>query len=195
MSILSGQMPTARTIPRRLEPASPAAVSAPGAIAATPPAARAPAVLGRLPALQRELSDAKLQIAERVLAATEGTPGAREKLAALVTDIRALEFAIEANGHAHELAKRLDREAVAEWRRQVEADPVEATAGITKKACCGMCSETYGCVITRGEQCAHPVTVGGVGPRRQGDPVSRKLFQTAAGRLKMPGYVHEDDVA
>ncbi|WP_441232686.1 hypothetical protein [Bradyrhizobium sp. 1200_D9_N1_1] len=158
----------------------------------TPAAPRAPAVIRRLPALERELADLKLLLAERVLAATEGAPGARERLVALVSDIRALEAAVEANGLAHELAQRLDREAVAEWRLQVEADPVAATEGITKKACCGMCSEAHGCVITRGEQCAHPVTVGGVGPRRQGDPVSRKLFQTAAAHLKIAGYEQED---
>jgi hypothetical protein len=154
----------------------------------SPAAPRAPAVIERRPVLERELADLKLQVAERVLAATEGAPGAREKLVALVSDILALEFALEANGLAHELAKRLDREAVAEWRRQIEVDPVEATAGVTKTKCCGLCSEAHGCVITRGEQCAHPILVGGVGPRRQGDETARNLFSAASRHLKLPGY-------
>jgi hypothetical protein len=160
-----------------------------------PAAPRASAVVARKPVLERELADLRLQVAERVLAATESVPGARERLVALVSDIRAIEFAIEANGLAYDLARRLDREAVADWRQKVEADPVEATAGITRTKCCGMCSELHGCVITRGEQCAHPVLVGGVGPRRQGDPTTRKLFEAAAGHLKVPGYVREDDAA
>lgn len=159
----------------------------------SPTAPRAPAVLASRPVLERELADLKFQVAERVLAATEGVAGARENLVALVSDIRAMEFAIESNGHAHELAQRLDREALAEWRQQVEADPVAATAGITKKKCCGMCSEAHGCVITRGEQCAHPVLVGGVGPRRQGDPVTRLLRQAAEKHLMTPVSGQEED--
>jgi hypothetical protein len=159
---------------------------------AAPPAARAPSVLEQRPALERELVDLKFQIAERALAAYEGAPEGRERLAALVSDIRTIEFQIEANGLAHELAKGLDRDAAAEWRRQVEADPEQATEGITKKKCCGLCSEPTGCIIT-GDACAHPILVGGVGPRHQGNPAVRKLFAAAAKKLKIPGYWSEAD--
>ncbi|UPJ69887.1 hypothetical protein [Bradyrhizobium sp. 187] len=160
-----------------------------------PAAPRAPAVLDARPALERELADLQLQVAERALAAYEGGTAERTKLAALVSAMETITFQLEANVLAHGLAMRLDREAVAEWRQQVEADPVEATAGITRTRCCSTCSEKNGCIITRGEQCAHPITVGGVGPRRQGDQVTRTLFQKAANHLKIPGYEQQENSA
>ncbi|MET4319307.1 hypothetical protein [Bradyrhizobium sp. RT5a] len=160
-----------------------------------PAAPRAPAVLDARPALERELADLRLQVAERALAAYEGGAAERTKLAALVSAIETITFQLDANALAHGLAMRLDREAVAAWRQRVEADPAEATAGITKTKCCGMCSEAHGCVITRGEQCAHPITIGGVGPRRQGDQVTRTLFQKAAQHLNIPGYQQQESAA
>jgi hypothetical protein len=159
---------------------------------ARPPAARAPAVLEQRPALERELADLRLQVAERALAAYEGKPEGREKLAALNEAIRTIEFQIESNGLAHELAKGLDRDAAAEWRRQVEADPDQATEGISRKACCELCRETTGCVIT-GDACAHPILVGGVGPRHQGNQAVRDLYRAAAKHLKLPGSGWEED--
>jgi hypothetical protein len=159
-----------------------------------PPPARAPAVLEQRPDLDRQLLDFRGKIAELTLAAFEGQPDGREKLAALVSDIRTIEFQIEAAALAHDLAKRLDREAVAAWRRQVEADPVRATEGITRKKCCERCSEASGCIIT-GEACAHPALVGSVGSRHQGNEAIRGLYKSAAGHLKIPGYSLEKEGA
>jgi hypothetical protein len=155
----------------------------------------APLVLEQRPALERELAEVRLQVPERVLAVYEGKPEAREKLAALISEIRTIEFQIECNGMAHELALRLDRDAVAAWRRQIEADPEQATEGITRKKCCTLCSKPYGCVIT-GDICAHPLLSGiGVGPRHMGNPTVRAMFSAASKHLEIPGYCDdpEDD--
>lgn len=156
------------------------------------PAPRAPAVLEQRPALERELADLKLEIAERALAAYEDKPDARENLAQLVSDIRTIEFQIECNGLAHDLAKRLDREARAEWRRQIENDPRQATEGVTKKKCCGLCSAANGCIIA-GDACAHPIMVGGVGPQHQGNPAVRALFTAASKHLGIGGVSWTDE--
>ncbi|EIG56079.1 hypothetical protein [Bradyrhizobium sp. WSM1253] len=156
-----------------------------------PAAPRAPAVLDARPGLERELADLRLQVAERALAAYEGGAAERAKLGALVSAIETITFQLEANALAHGLAVRLDREAVAAWRQQIEANPTEATVGISRTKCRGMCTEAHGCVIT-GEACAHPITVGGVGPRHQGNRAVRALFAAAARKLDIPGYRQED---
>jgi hypothetical protein len=148
-----------------------------------PPAPRAPSVLEQRPALEREMVDLKQRIAETVLAAFEGKPNARENLAALDAKIRAVSFQLDGNAAAHELAERLDREAVAAWRAAIEdADPAEVVGGITRRECCEMCSDAQGCVIT-GLQCGHPVKVGTVGPRLMSNPKVRALFRAAAETL------------
>jgi hypothetical protein len=152
----------------------------PKAIPRTPPAARAPKVLEQRPAIERELADLQARIAETTLAAYEGKPDGRKNLAALHDEIRTVTFQLEGNAAAHELALRLDREAKAGWRANIEAaNPKKMVAGITKKGCCGMCSEEHGCVIT-GLQCGHPITVGSVGPRLMANPKVRALFKAAA---------------
>ncbi|MDH2353502.1 hypothetical protein QCM80_22980 [Bradyrhizobium sp. SSUT112] len=140
------------------------------------------------------MSDLQLQVAERTLAAYEGPAAERAKLAALVSAIETITFQIEANALAHGLAVRLDREAVAAWRQRIEANPTEATAGITKKKCCDLCSEAHGCIIT-GAQCAHPLTMGTVGSQHQGNEAVRKLFQAAQRCLEQPGSGHEQEDA
>jgi hypothetical protein len=146
----------------------------------TPPAARAPKVLEQRPALERELSDLKQRIAETVLAAYEGKPDGRKNLAALHDEIRTVTFQLDGNVAAHELAQRLDGQAKAGWRADIEAaDPKKMVAGIAKKTCCRMCSFEHGCVIT-GLQCGHPITVGTVGPRLMANPKVRALFKAAA---------------
>ena len=85
-----------------------------------PPAQRAPAVLSRLRAAQRELADLKLQIPERALAAAEGKPGARESLAELRRKISEAEFEIASNSAAREYAERLDEAALVSWIQDVQ---------------------------------------------------------------------------
>ncbi|MEH2570259.1 hypothetical protein [Bradyrhizobium sp. AZCC 2289] len=105
----------------------------PKAIPRTPPAARAPGVLAQRPALERELVDLKLRIAEATLAAYEGKPDGRKNLAALHDDIRTVAAQLEGNAAAHELAQRLDRAATAAWFAALQENPKAAVEGITKK--------------------------------------------------------------
>lgn len=156
----------------------------PPAVPDKPPAPRAPAVPNLRPSLERELSDLKLQIAERALAAYEQGGDGRQKLADLDAQIRAVSFQIECNAAAHQLAQRLDREAVIAWRDQVQADPKLAIEGITKDKCCRRCCEATGCIIT-GEGCGHPIKVGSVGPRMMGNQVVRAVFKAAVERLEV----------
>lgn len=152
-------------------------------ISRSPPAPRAPRVLEQRPALERELAGLRLLIAERTLAAYEGKPGSRDSLIALDANIRALMLQLDSNAAAHELALLLDGEAKAGWRARIEAaDPKKMVAGITKKGCCGMCSEEHGCAIT-GAQCGHPITVGTIGPRLSANTKVRALFKAAAEAL------------
>jgi hypothetical protein len=157
-----------------------AVMERPKAIPRTPRAARAPKVLEQRPSIELELADLKLRIAETTLAAYEGKPGSRESLIALDANIRAVTLQLDSNAAAFELAQRLDREAKAAWRSDIEAaDPKKMVAGITKKSCCSMCSDEHGCVVT-GLQCGHPVTVGTIGPRLMANPKVKALFKAAA---------------
>jgi hypothetical protein len=149
-----------------------------------PPAPRAPAVLEQRPALERELSDLKQQIAETALAAYEGKAGGRENLAALHSAIEVCKFQIDCNEGAHALALQIDRDAMATWRAKLQANPQKAVEGITKKDCCRRCSFELGCAIS-GEACAHPIKVRGVSPGLRGDPKIRALFNAAAEEIKV----------
>jgi len=154
-------------------------------ISLAPPAPRALAVVEQRPALERELTDLKLQVAEAALAAYEGNSGGREGLAALDVKIRACGFQIECNTLAHDLALRIDREAVAAWRSQVQADPERAVEGITKEKCCRRCSsQAAGCIIS-GDVCAHPIKAGNgsLPARLQGNPAVRAVHRAAAEQL------------
>ncbi len=149
-----------------------------------PPSPRAPAVLEQRAGLERELSDLKQQIAETALAAYEGNSGGRDGLTALEAKIRACSFQIDCNAAAHELAARLDRDAVSAWMADVQADPEQAVEGLTKTECCRRCSPEYGCVIT-GQACAHPIKVGTINPRLRDKPVIRAIFKAASEKLKV----------
>jgi hypothetical protein len=154
-----------------------------------PPAPRAPAVLEQRGAIECELANLKLQIAETALAAYVGKADGRERLAALDAEIRACAFQLESNGLAHELALRLDREAVETWKATIQAMlPEKIIAGITAKDCCRLCSAEHGCVITSGGQCAHPVKIGVLNPHSSGVPAIRAAYVAATAKLKLRGH-------
>jgi hypothetical protein len=158
-------------------------------IATEPPAPRAPAVLEQRDAIERELADLKLKVAETALAAYEGKSDGRERLAALDAEIRACAFQLDCNELAHALALRLDHEAVAAWKTSIYAMPPEnVIAGITAKDCCRLCSAEHGCVITAGGQCAHPVKIGVLDPHSRGVPSIRAAYQAATAKLKLKGH-------
>jgi hypothetical protein len=160
----------------------------PRTIPMKPPAARAPAVLQQRPGLERELADLKQQIGQTTLAAFEVKPDGRKNLMALAGEIHTVTFQLEAAGAAHQLAKRLDAEAVAAWFAALQDNPKAAVEGITKTECCKRCTEAHGCAITGGLQCGHPVAVGSVGPALMGNPKVRAVFVAASTKLKIGIY-------
>jgi hypothetical protein len=154
-----------------------------------PPAPRAPAVLEQRGAIERELADLKLQIAETALAAYEGKADGRERLAALDAEIRACAFQLDCNGLAHGLALRLDQEAIVSWSAKIQAMPPEMKiAGLTAKDCCRLCSAENGCVISAGGQCVHPVKIGVLNPHSSGVPAIRAAYVAATAKLKLKGH-------
>jgi hypothetical protein len=158
-------------------------------IQAEPPAPRANAVLLRRQASEQELAVLNAEIGERALSAIEGKPGGKDGLAALHDKIRAVTFEIECNAAAHELALRLDQEAIAAWKTAIYAMPPESLiAGITAKDCCRLCSADHGCVITAGGQCGHPVKIGVLDPHSRGVPMIRAAYQAATAKLKLKGH-------
>ena len=151
-------------------------------IPTAPPAGRAPRVLEQRAAIERELADLKLQIAETALAAFENKSGGREKLAALDAKIRACTFQAACTEAAHELAVRLDREAVAAWKAACQADPKRAIEGISKNDCCRRCGPEHGCVIST-DTCAHPIKAGPLAMRLQGNTAVRAVYRAATEKL------------
>ena len=158
-------------------------------VLADPPAPRAPAVVARKMIAERELTDLKLEIPERVLAVAEGKPGARENLAVLQQKIAAVTFEIEHNRQARDLAARLDEEAIGTWKAAVQTlDPEEIVAGIAKDGCCHRCGGGFGCVITGADvlalQCAHPLIVGALVLNRYRDnPKIQAVYAAACAKL------------
>jgi hypothetical protein len=155
-----------------------------------PPAARAPAVIARLRIAERELSDLKLQVPERVLAVAEGGPGAKEALAALHQKITATAFEIECSGPARELAARLDQNALVAYRAAIQTLPVEQIIeGISKEGCCRRCSGAGRCVITgadplEGGACAHPILTGALELNSHRDnPQIQRVYTAACAKL------------
>jgi hypothetical protein len=150
-----------------------------------PPKPRAPGVLKQREASMLELAALNAEIGERALAAAEGKPGGRDRLAALHEKIRAVTFEIDCNAAAHELAQRLDKQAVADWKSAVLAMPAEdIVVGVDAADCCGLCSPENGCVITAFGPCGHPRKVGALSPRHQGNADIRQVYIAASKEIK-----------
>jgi hypothetical protein len=144
-----------------------------------PPAPRAPTVLEHLQTNRQSLAALEIRIAEIALAAVEGRADAKADLAALHGQIATAAFQIDCSGRAHELAMRLDEQAIIDWKAAVQAMPPEKiVAGISKTDCCNMCRTDTGCVIS-GAGCAHPIKIGSLSPGQQGNPTIRNVYVAA----------------
>jgi hypothetical protein len=152
---------------------------------------QAEAVIAHLHVLRRALADYEAQIPEAALASASGRQGGRARLWALENKIRCTTFEIEAHGPARLLAERCDHDAVAAWRTQVQAMPVEAIIeGISKEQCCRHCRVGRHCVITGADPlagpCAHPVLVGSLElDRYKENPKIRAVFAAACAKLNV----------
>jgi hypothetical protein len=153
-----------------------------------PPAPRAPKVLERLQISKRTLGELEGEIPRLLLAALEGRPGSGDELAALRESIAAVQFEIENNGRARDLAAHLDQEAIAAWRQAIQTLPPEQLVdGVTRDGCCRRCGPA-GCVIVGSDpmarECAHPViSREGLKARYHGNPKIVAVFEAAAAKL------------
>jgi len=144
----------------------------------------------------------KADVAELALASARGETGAQVALAALHQKIQAIEFEIEANFAACELAKAEDVAAEKAWRAAIQMlPPEEAIAGIGKDSCCGRCTPNVpgGCVLTGGvpvSECSHPVKQLHLFHRdesgrriflHRANPQASRVFDAACDRLNMKG--------
>jgi hypothetical protein len=150
-----------------------------------PPAPRAPAVIARLRIAERELADLKLQIDERLLAVAEGKLGAKESWAALCQKITVLTLEIESSPKARVLAARLDQEALADYRADIQKlSPEEIIAGISKEQCCRRCTGAGRCVISDGS-CGHPLLQSGSNARYSENSQVRAVYAAACEKLNV----------
>jgi hypothetical protein len=167
------------------------------------PAPTAKAVRAHRRTLELSLDALKAGAAELALASARGKVGAQDALAALFGKIRAIEFEIECNHQAFELATAEDVAAEIAWRAAIQTmDPEEIISGIGKESCCRRCTPgiSHGCVLTAGapwagSDCGHPVrqrhmygrdeTGQRIFPYR--DTPAAKVFNAACKRLKVHG--------
>jgi hypothetical protein len=130
-----------------------------------PPAATKPAVMAHRRTLELERDVLRAGTIELAVASAMGDVDARNTLAALPAKLAALQFEIDLNHQAQELAHAEDAAAETAWRKSIQTmDPEEIIAGIGKNLCCSRCTHGIpnGCVITAsaqyaGSTCAHPV--------------------------------------
>ncbi|WP_407194391.1 hypothetical protein [Bradyrhizobium sp. STM 3566] len=167
MTILSGWKPTL------VQPSAPAAAQPKPTAASTtaedvpfdPPALTVPSVRKHRAALEVQLAGLKAEVPAALLASVRSEPGAREAISALRRQIQDLEFEIDRNVDAVELAETQDVAAYAAWRRAVHAlPPEEAIRGIGRDTCPNRCQRGVpaGCVlgggcVGTGSSCWHPV--------------------------------------
>jgi hypothetical protein len=139
---------------------------------------------------------------ELALASARGEPGAREEMAALSGKLQALQFEIDCNHEAYELASKQDAAAEVAWRAAIQTlDPNDIIDGLGKDCCPRRCTPgiTGGCVLSAaaphaGAHCAHPVKerhlysrdLGGrrIFPHRD-NPQASRVFDAALDRLKI----------
>jgi hypothetical protein len=157
-------------------------------VALAPPTSRITAALAREQAALRELAALRLQIAECVLAYAEAKPRARENLAELHRKILLVEFEIAGLGAARDLAARLDTEAYASWKADIQTLPLaEIVAGISIDECCRRCRPGE-CVIAGADpgpsECCHPRKIGSLNLlRHQANEQIRAVYSAAVAKV------------
>jgi hypothetical protein len=173
-------------------------------IALDPPAPTAKVVLAHRKKLEAARDGLRTGAAELALASALGDADAQAALAAIPDKFAALQFEIDLNHEAYELAHQHDSDAETAWRASLQSmDPEDLITGINRDECCHRCQPNSpgGCVITAGfpyagSQCGHPirekVMIFGrdvAGNRRflyEHNPQAARVFEAARARLKVP---------
>lgn len=132
-------------------------------IALDPPAPTAKAVLAHRKKLETDRDSLRTGAAKLALAAALGDLDARAALAAMPGELAALQFEIDLNHEAHDLAVKQDSDAEVAWRAALDSmNPEDLIAGINRDECSHRCQPGSFCVITAGypyagAQCGHPI--------------------------------------
>jgi hypothetical protein len=128
-----------------------------------PPAATRPVVRAHRRTLELERDNLRAGAIELALRSAMGNLDARNTLAALPAKLAALQFEIDLNHQAQELAHAEDAAAEIAWRASIQIlDPEDIIEGINQISCCGRCAQGVSCVITAsapyaGAECGHPI--------------------------------------
>lgn len=167
-----------------------------------PPAPIWPSVLAHRKKLEIERDTLRDGASELAFKAAKGDSEAQAALAAIPAKQAMLQFEIDQNHLAVELAMKQDSDAEVAWRAAVQLlDPEEIISGIGKDSCCNRCQPGGFCVITAGfpyagAQCGHPIremhsvfSRDEVGDRKflyAHNPQAARVFEAARQRLKVP---------
>jgi hypothetical protein len=167
-----------------------------------PPAPTASSVRSYRKLLEIERDALKAGAPALAAASALGDLGAKADLAALHAKLAALQFEIDCNDLAVELARAEDSARETVWRASIQELPAdEIIAGIGKEKCCDRCTPGVngGCVITAsarhaGPTCGHPLltrhlqhlTEDGRRIFRYADtPRSAEIYSAACRKLKV----------
>lgn len=172
------------------------------AVPLDPPPPTAKAVLSHRRVLETELDVLKATVPAFALASARGEAGPRDALEALHRKILAVEFEIDSNHQAAELASQQDAAGEAAWRTAIQnLEPQDILVGFGKDSCCRRCAPGLpgGCVITGsvpfvGGACCHPLKEkhlfhrDGNGLRifpYRDAPQASRVFDTACDKLNV----------
>lgn len=178
---------------------------------ATPPAPIAKAVLAHRKIIEIERDSLQAGAAALALSSAMGDLEARAALAAIPARFAALQFEIDQNYAAHELAVKQQSDAEIAWRASLQTlPPAEILAGLNRDECPGLCQQGIpgGCVLAggapyAGTTCQHPTRFGtlhqfGVDtagrrifPHRD-HPCASEVFNAACDKLKVRGKFSND---
>ena len=100
-------------------------------ISATLPPANAPGVRAHRKMLESERDALRESAVPLALASALGDPTAKAALAALPAKLAALQFEIDLNHQAHELAQGHDAAAEVAWRASIQTLPPEEIRGLS----------------------------------------------------------------
>ena len=175
-------------------------------VGVTPPAPTAPRVRAHRRAIELERDALRTGAADLAWKSATGDLAAREALRAIPAKLAGLQFEIDLNHEAQEVAQKQDAAAEVAWRASIQTLPVqEIIAGLNKDECCHRCQPGIngGCVLAggapyAGANCWHPTRFGSfdqfsvddggrkIFPHRD-NPQAAKVFNAALDLLKVRG--------
>lgn len=173
------------------------------AISLTPLAPTAKAVLVHRKKLETARDELRVDAAELALKSARGDTAAQAALWAIPAKQAGIQFEIDSNHAAYELATKQDSDAEAAWRASLQSmAPEDLIAGIGADQCPALCQPGSFCIITASYpyaagQCAHPIREKHrvFSRDENGDrqflfaahsPQSARVFEVARAKLKVP---------